>query len=190
MGSARTRRRGAAPLAVQVDAEAAEARQRGTIRPRSGLAVDAPRVRRQRRQHRFLDVDAVERPVGERPRRGPSTRIDGGAPAHEQQIAAAGVRPAARSQRSSRAVSPRGGARGDPVRRVQFGDQLIDRTSSDAATDVIVDDRRPSAKILRQPFRRLPPSKSVGIYSSPSYRGAACPAGGPSTKPRKAAPRS
>ena len=60
------RRRGAAALAMQVDPEPADARDPegrvGDVR----VAVDAPRVRRQRRQHRFLDVHAVERPLGER----------------------------------------------------------------------------------------------------------------------------
>ena len=82
------RRRRAAALAMQVDAEAADAgdAKRGVGDAR--VAILPPRVRSEGRQHRLLDVEPVERPLGERD----DLAVDADRrrrARHEQQVAAA-----------------------------------------------------------------------------------------------------
>jgi hypothetical protein len=173
-GSARTVARGAAALAMQVDAEAAEPWTGKDPSAMQRLAVDPPRVRRQRRQDGLLDIHAVERPVGQGRTR-PSTRIDGAAPATSSRS----LPPASSSVRSQRSRRP------CPHRRLRRA-------------------RRPTRAVLRSTGRCRPnpgswrgyPTPTFGrrprptaYIRCPSYRGAAHGAV-PSTRPRRAAPRS
>ena len=82
------RRRGAAALVMQVDAEAAEIRRAERAVGDAGLAIHPPRVRRQRGRHRVLDLLAAERPSIS-PTTMPSMRSDGGAPATSRRSLAA-----------------------------------------------------------------------------------------------------
>ena len=121
------RRGGPAAFAMQVDPEPPEPghaeRRVGDLR----VAILPPRVRRERRQDRILDVQAVERPFGERRRPCPSTRNGGRRPGDEQQIAAVllgqDVQPALEPRSSTRAATCTGARlRG----RVQLQDQPVD----------------------------------------------------------------
>ena len=81
------RRRGPAPLAVQVDAEAADAADAKRRVRDPCLAILPPCVRRERRQDRLLDVEPIERPFGERD----DLAVDanrGRRAGHEQEVAA------------------------------------------------------------------------------------------------------
>ena len=87
VGSSRTAAAARPRSRCRLIAEAAEAgdAERGVGDAR--LAILPPRVRRQRRQHRLLDVEAVERPFGERD----DLAVDANRrrrAGHEQQVAA------------------------------------------------------------------------------------------------------
>ncbi len=119
------RRRGAAALAVQVDAKASDPlHQEGGVGD-AVIAVQPPRVRRERRQHRFLDLDAVERPFVE----GKHASIDADGrrrTGHQEQIAPVLLRDAAQPSLEPR----RGACRSRDVqhgrRRVQLADQFVE----------------------------------------------------------------
>jgi hypothetical protein len=124
-GSARSAARGGpTALAVQVDPEASQALHAERPVRDLRLAVDAPRVRRQRRQHRLFDVDAVERTFSQRadPAVHPDRR--GGA-GHQQEIAAPGIRQQPQPGLDPARVADGGTARGRRG-RVQLGDQPVD----------------------------------------------------------------
>ena len=107
---------------MQVDAEPADVGDPEGGVDDVGVAVDPPRVRRQRGQHRLFDVDAVERALGERLNAPvhPHRRRRAG---DEQQVAAV-----ARREHPQPALEPGRvpGARGGVSGRVQLEDQAID----------------------------------------------------------------
>jgi hypothetical protein len=108
---------------VQVDAEAAEARDAERGVGDAALAILPPRVRRQRGHDGFLDFDAVERRRLERTQHAVDAHGRRGARDEQQVDAVAGVHllePADQTQRLA------GGLLRAVHRRVQLFDEAID----------------------------------------------------------------